>query len=191
MLTHKGTQVLKTERLILRPFEVGDARQMYDNWASDENVTRYLTWLPHESPEATAKLLEEWHDAYSDARTYNWAIELDGQAIGSIGAVKIDDLSEHAEIGYCIGKPYWGRGIMTEAAGAVIEYLFAQVGLNRIGICHAVPNKASGRVAQKCGMKYEGTKREFLKAHDGVFLDVAFLGITRRDWEQRGADGAV
>ena len=53
MITHKGTQTIHTERLILRKFTVDDAQAMFENWASDERVTRYLTWCPHESPEAT------------------------------------------------------------------------------------------------------------------------------------------
>ncbi len=58
MITHKGTQIIHTARLTLRRFTIDDAEAMYSNWASDERVTRYLTWRPHESPAATRQLLE-------------------------------------------------------------------------------------------------------------------------------------
>lgn len=134
MLTHKGTQTIITQRLTLRRFQVDDAQAMFDTWANDERVTRFLTWVPHESPELTKKLLESW----------------------------------------CA---------LPEAAKAVIDFLFAEVGFNRVGISHAVKNPASGRVAQKCGLTFEGTKREYFKASNGEFLDISDYGIIRREWE--------
>ena len=74
MLTHKGTQILKTDRLTLRPFTLTDTQQMYDNWATDEKVTHYMTWPPHQSPEFTGQLLEKWCAAYETLTTYNWLI---------------------------------------------------------------------------------------------------------------------
>ena len=78
MITHKGTQTIHTERLILRKFTVDDAQAMFENWANDERVTRYLTWCPHESPEATKQLLELWCAAYEKPNTYNWVMEYEG-----------------------------------------------------------------------------------------------------------------
>ena len=77
---------------------------------------------------------------------------------------------------------------MSEAAKAVIDYLFKEVGVNRIDISHAVKNPASGRVAQKCGLTYEGTKREFFKASSGEFLDVSYYGILRSEWKKQKED---
>lgn len=71
MITHKGTQTIHTKRLILRKFTVDDAQTMFENWASDERVTRYLTWRSHGSPEATKQLLELWCAAYKNPNTYN------------------------------------------------------------------------------------------------------------------------
>lgn len=182
MLTHKGTQTLHTERLTLRRFKIEDAQAMFDNWASDERVTRYLTWTPHESPEFTKQLLEDWCAAYENPSTYHWAIEFEEEAIGGISVVRLSERSEYAELGYCIGYDYWNKGIMSEAAKAVIHYLFAEVGLHRIGISHAVQNPASGRVAQKCGMTYEGTKRESFQSSAGEFLDIAEYAILKSEW---------
>ena len=185
MLTHKGTKTIITERLILRKFRVDDATDMFNNWASDENVTRFLTWKPHESVDATKQLLEGWVAAYDNEKTYNWIIEYKGQAIGSISVVRLSDKCEYAELGYCLGCDYWNKGIMSEAANAVIDYLFAEIGVNRVGISHATENPGSGKVAQKCGMFYEGTKREYFKTSIGKFVDIVDYGITRSDWERK------
>ena len=183
MLTHKGTQTITTDRLILRRFQVDDAQAMYNNWANDERVTRFLTWVPHESCEITRQILESWCAAYENLNSYNWVIEFEGTIVGNISVVRISEASECAELGYCMGFDYWRKDIMPEAAGAVIHFLFAEVGFNRIGISHAVKNPASGRVAQKCGLTFEGTKREYFKASNGEFLDISDYGILKKDWE--------
>ena len=186
MLTQKGTKTLTTERLTLRRFTREDAQAMYENWAKDERVTRYLTWEPHRFPEETRQLLEGWCEAYDDLCIYNWAMELEGEIIGNISVVHLDEQSEYADLGYCMGYAYWNRGLMTEAVSAVIDYLFESVGVNRVGIVHATKNPASGRVAQKCGCTYEGTRRAHYKRH-GEFLDIAEYGILRSDWEAKKA----
>ncbi len=184
MITHKGTQTIYTQRLILRKFTADDAQAMFENWASDARVTRYLTWRPHESPEATKQLLELWCAAYENQNTYNWVMEYEGTPIGNISVVRLSEKSEHAELGYCMGYAYWNKGFMPEAAKAVIDYLFAEIGVNRVGISHAVKNPASGRVAQKCGLTFEGTKREYFKTFEGEFLDISDYGILRSEWEK-------
>lgn len=183
MLTHKGTETLRTERLILRRFTVDDAGEMFDNWASDDRVTRFLTWPTHESPELTRQLLENWCAGY-EKNTYNWAMEYGGKVIGNISVVEINDRSERAGLGYCMGYDYWNKGLMTEAAKAVINFLFAEVGVNRIEIAHAVKNPASGKVAEKCGLTYEGTRRGYFKSAAGEFLDISYYGILRNEWEK-------
>lgn len=182
MLTHEGTKTIKTERLILRKFTVDDYNDMFNNWASDENVTRFLTWLPHESPEATMQLLEGWCNAYERNDAYNWAMEFEGQVIGNISVVRLSEKSEYAELGYCMSCEHWNKGLMTEAARAVIDFLFNEVGVHRVSIAHAVKNPASGRVAQKCGLTYEGTRRECFKSSTGEFLDIANYGILKDDF---------
>lgn len=186
MITHKGTQIIQTERLTLRRFTVDDAQDMFDNWASDERVTRYLTWLPHESPQVTRQILESWCVRYDDTAFYNWAMEYDGRAIGNISVVRFDQRFEYCDLGYCMGYAYWNKGLMTEASRAVIDFLFSKVGVNRVGISHALGNDASGRVAQKCGLTFEGTKREYYKTTLGEFLDISDYGILRKEWEKAG-----
>ncbi len=83
-----------------------------------------------------------------------------------------------------MGYAYWNKGFMPEAAKAVIDYLFSEIGVNRVGISHAVKNPASGRVAQKYGLTFEGTKREYLKTSTGEFLDISDYGIIRSEWKK-------
>ncbi|MBQ8831131.1 MAG: GNAT family N-acetyltransferase [Oscillospiraceae bacterium] len=183
MLTHKGTQTIKTERLTLRRYRVTDAKTMYETWARDERVTKFLTWQPHASADLTKALLEIWCADYEKDNNYNWVIEFEGKIIGSITVVRQSERDELAELGYCLGHGYWEKGIMTEAAKAVIDFLFGEVGFNRISIEHAVKNPGSGKVAKKCGMTLEGTKREYFKAASGEFLDINEYSILRREWK--------
>lgn len=183
MITHKGTQEIKTERLTLRRFRSEDANAMFETWANDERVTRFLTWAPHGTREVTEHVLGLWIEEYKKDNSYQWAIEYEGKLIGSIACVDINETNECGEIGYCIGADFWGKGIMTEAAKAVIDYLFREVNIHRIEIHHATANPASGKVAQKCGLTLEGIKRKFFKSSWGEFLDIAVYSILRNEWE--------
>lgn len=184
MLDHIGTQTIKTPRLTLRPFTPDDAEAMFHNWANDEDVCRFLTWQPHGTVEVTRQLLGLWCAEYAQLNKYNWLIEYGGTPIGNISAVLVSDKHEYACIGYCIGKAFWGLGLTTEATKAVIDYLFRRVGINRIEISHALENPASGKVALKCGLRHEGTKREFFKSKTGKFFDIAFYSILKSEWEK-------
>lgn len=183
MLNHKGTKIIETERLILRPFRSEDAPFVFKNWASDREVTRYLTWNVHRSLADSECVVNMWTAQYNDSSSYNWVIVLKelGEPIGGISVVRIYDNIDGAEIGYCIGRPWWGNGIMTEAFSAVIPYLF-EVGFNRIDAAHAVKNPASGRVMQKCGLTFEGTFRQFFRSTAGELLDISFYSILREDF---------
>ena len=123
-MNHIGTIELATERLTLRRFTIEDAESMYYNWASEDEVTRFLTWPTHKSVENSEMIIDQWIKAYSDKKTYQWAIELNDleQPIGSISAVKVDDEIDAVEIGYCIGTKYWNKGYATEALTDSILY---------------------------------------------------------------------
>jgi ribosomal-protein-alanine N-acetyltransferase len=100
--------------------------------------------------------LASWADSYEKNDYYHWMIVLKetGEPIGSLIA-GIVGRAQSAHIGYCIGKPWWHRGIMPEALLAVMGYLFDEVGFHRIEAMHDPNNPNSGRVMRKCGMKYE------------------------------------
>ncbi len=179
-LTHKGTQTIETERLVLRRATVADAPAMFKNWASDPEVSKFLTWPPHSSAELTEKIISGWVESYEDESYYTWMIELRelGEPIGSISVVSHDDSMAKAEIGYCIGTAWWHQGIMTEAVKAVIAYLFDEVGMNRLEAKHDPNNPHSGDVMRKCGMTYEGILRKAGKSNQGIH-DNACYAILR------------
>ena len=158
---------------------------MFDNWASRDNVTKYLTRPTHASVDVAKWVVGDWVSHYDEPNYYQWAIELKeiSQPIGSIAGVKVDDETEMVEIGYCIGDSWWGRGIVTEAFRALIPYFFEEVGVNRIQARHDVNNPASGRVMQKCGLLYEGTLRKADRNNQGI-VDACYYGILKDEFLQ-------
>lgn len=184
-LQHCGTQTIETEHLILRPYTAADAQAMYQNWASSEEVTRYLTWPPHSSAEATCTLLEGWEESYQNPAVYHWGITRKGSdaVIGDISVVHMNEKTAAAELGWCLGQAFWGQGIMPEAALAVRDYLFDRVGFHRVEARHDQNNPKSGRVMQKIGMRYEGTQRASAVNNQGI-CDMVQYAILRKEWEQ-------
>lgn len=183
MLTHKGTQIIETERLILRPFTLDDAPAMYRNWASDDAVTKHLTWPTHASVEVSKMVLTDWTSHYTEPDFYNWAIVLKEngpEPIGSITVVGIKQTVDSAEIGYCMSRAHWRKGIMAEALSALIGFLFDEVGFNRIEADHDPNNPASGRVMEKSGMRHEGIMRQAGRSNQGI-IDVSRWAILRSD----------
>lgn len=183
-LCHTGTQTLKTARLTLRRFEMTDAQAMYDNWASDPRVTRFLRWPPHADAGVSRAVLADWIAGYDKPDFYQWAIVPHdvGAPIGTIGVNFCDDALALAHIGYAIGQPFWNRGYTSEALNAVIGYLFDTVGMNRIESQHDPENPASGSVMRKCGMRYEGTRRQADRSNRGI-VDACMYAILRQDRE--------
>jgi ribosomal-protein-alanine N-acetyltransferase len=175
-MQHLGTVTLETPRLILRRFTLDDAADMFENWASDDEVTRFLSWPTHTSVEVSKKVAAQWVEEYKSEKYYQWCIELKetGRAIGSIAVVDIKDKVDAVEIGYVIGKAYWHQGIMSEAFAAVIDYLFNKVGLNRIEARHDPHNPNSGKVMLKCGLKYEGTMIQASRNNTGICDSVVY-----------------
>ena len=183
-MKHCGTQKLETERLILRRFVLEDVEAMYRNWASDENVTKYLTWSAHSSADTSKAVLKEWTASYKNDNYYQWAIVLKengNEPIGSIGAVGMNEDISMVHIGYCIGRNWWHRGIMSEALKKVIDFFFDQAGANRIESRHDPRNPYSGMVMLKCGMKYEGTMRSADRNNQGI-CDSCWYAILKSDW---------
>ena len=178
-MEHIGTKKLETNRLILRPFVPEDAAPMFRNWASDPEVTRYLTWPTHQSMTVTRSVIESWVKRYDDPAYYHWTIELKslGEPIGSISGVKIDAAARSVEIGYCIGRSWWGQGLVAEAARALLAFFFEQVGMDTVVACHDPCNPNSGRVMQKCGMTYTGNGPK-----EGMERDLCWYAISREEY---------
>ena len=148
-----GTKTLKTKRLLLRKFNMNDLEDFYD-YASNEQITKYLTWNPHQSKEESQKILENIFAKY-DNKTFRWAIILkkENKLIGSIDVVNLNIADEIVEIGYALNVNYHNNGFMTEAFKEVINYLFNEVNVKEIRACFQIENTASFKVMQKCGFK--------------------------------------
>lgn len=177
MLEHKGTVLIETPRLILRRARTEDAEAMFRNWANDAEVTKYLTWAVHGDLDVTKRLLANWVENYQKDDYYQWMIVLKelGEPIGSIMASTVGR-AQSAHIGYCIGKPWWHRGIMSETLKAVMDFLFDEVGYHRVEAMHDPNNPNSGGVMKKCGMRYEGTLRMSDRNNLGI-CDACYYGL--------------
>ncbi len=193
-MTHIGTQRIETERLILRRFELSDAPAMFANWASDDEVTKYLTWPTHTDVSVTEGILSQWVPQYADNAYYNWAIVLKEHGpepvgninvhgpkpVGNISVAHWHEGGGIPEIGYCMGKRWWHQGIMSEALGAVLDFLFDQVGVERIVAEHDTNNPHSGGVMRKCGMSFDGVREKAGKNNQGV-VDMARYALKASD----------
>lgn len=178
-----GTQRIETDRLILRRFVIEDADAMYKNWASDSEVTKFLTWPPHPSVDVSRGIIEDWLKEYSDEKYYNWAIVLKAngdEPIGGISVVHMNEDISMVHIGYCLGRAWWRRGIMSEALKAVMDFMFDTVEVNRVESRHDPRNPNSGKVMQKCGMKYEGTLRSADWNNQGI-CDACYYALLRSE----------
>lgn len=178
-----GTQRIETDRLILRRYVIEDADAMYKNWASDSEVTKFLTWQPHPSVEVSRGIIENWLKEYSDEKYYQWAIVLKdngNEPIGDISVVQMNEDISMVHIGYCLGRAWWRRGIMSEALKAVMDFMFDTVEVNRVESRHDPMNPNSGKVMQKCGMKYEGTLRSADRNNQGI-CDACYYALLRSE----------
>ena len=158
-----------TQRLRLRAPRPGDAPALLAI-LEDPEVTRYHN-VPTLATLADAEALLEQLAARQAAReTIRWAIELAGHdgMIGTVGLLRFSVEHRRAEVGYELGRRWWGRGLMPEAAAAVVRYGFAGLGLHRIEAGVLPANAASVRVLQKLGFLEEGTLRDYLY-QNGVF----------------------
>ncbi len=182
-MKHCGTQRLETERLILRRFVNADAAAMFNNWASDDEVTKFMMWKSHSSIEISQSVTNDWVKQYSDPKRYNWAIVLKSngdEPIGAIDVVHMDEAVSSVHIGYCIGRKWWHQGITSEALKAVMDFLFDEVDVNRIESRHDSRNPNSGGVMKKCGMKYEGTLRSADWNNQGI-CDACYYALIKSE----------
>jgi [ribosomal protein S5]-alanine N-acetyltransferase len=176
---------LETRRLRLRPFELRDTDAV-KALASDEAVARNTLNVPHPYTQEDA---QSWITSHPDqlrrGEAVTFAVLVRGDAVapdelvGAVGLI-LDLAHERAELGYWIGKPYWGRGYATEAAAAVVAWGFESLELHRIHAGHFARNPASGRVLQKLGMRQEGVAREHVWKWDER-LDLVLYGILRHE----------
>jgi [ribosomal protein S5]-alanine N-acetyltransferase len=180
-----------TDRLLLREFRIADESAIHA-YASDPEVTRYTSWGPN-TPEVTHRVLQQWISAQE-----NWprpslplAIELrsESKLIGGTGFASIDCSAQMGIFGFVLRKDYWGKGIATETARAVVRFGFERLKLHRVVAECFVENFASARVLTKLGMRREAHFVEnTLKA--GQWRDTYLYALLREEWRQQHSSDA-
>ncbi|MBQ4639806.1 MAG: GNAT family N-acetyltransferase [Clostridia bacterium] len=175
---------LETDRLILRPLQMDDAKDMYA-YARDPEVSRHVLWDAHKSIWETRHFLRFARNQYRRGFPGSFAMELkeSGRMIGTIGFMWVNPDYKSAEVGYSLSRDYWNRGLMTEALEATLRFGFEELKLNRIEAQHDTENPASGKVMAHCGMQFEGVMRSRVM-NKGVFRDVAVYAVLKNDWQK-------
>lgn len=173
-------EVLFGERIVLRKMTTKDIDDVFE-YASDSRVSQYLLWCPHKSREFTKKYLSFIDRKYKKAEFYDYAIEYKGKMIGTCGFTSFSIENGCGEIGFVLNPSYWGMGIAKEAAELVIKYGFEVLGLNRIEARYMAENRQSGRVMEKCNMKFEGVLRSQLLVK-GTYRDIGIYSILRSEY---------
>ena len=157
----KVPERIQTERLLLRKPRMDDASAIFEGYARDLEVTRYLTWKPHQNIRETEQFLLACGQLWRTRKDFAYAIVLkkDGTLIGTFG---LHPLKLKIEVGYGLARPYWGKGYMTEVLCAVIDWAFTQPDIFRVQAFCDVDNLGSARVMEKAGMQREGTLRRYV-----------------------------
>lgn len=181
----KEQPVLESGRLKLRPFKPEDAQRVQE-LAGEKEISDNTLLIPHPYPDGLA---EEWIGSHevkfekNEEAVFAVTLKDSGELIGAIGLV-INELLNNAEMGYWIGKPYWGNGYATEAVGMMIKYGIEELGLNKVHAHHMTRNPSSGEVMRKNGMRKEGYLRKHM-LKNGVYEDVIMYGILKDDYQNR------
>ena len=173
-----------SDNLIVRSFELDDADRVRE-LAGDYDIAKTTLHIPYPYPEGAAEAwIKHTHETANQGSMYSFAIVriLDNELLG---AISLGIMPEHkrAELGYWMGKPYWGQGYTTEAASRLLKFGFEKLELNRIYAFAIFTNPASTRVMQKIGMTYEGTLvRHGLKW--GQYHDLVACGILKHTYQE-------
>ena len=173
--------IIETERLILRPWREDDAEDLY-RYASDPEVGPSAGWQPHTSVDNSREIIRT---VLSAPETYAVCLKEDGYPIGSIGLHR-NDLAEREdeyELGYWIGKPFWGQGLIPEASRELLRHAFEDLGMNRIWCGYYDGNTKSRRVMEKLGFTYHHTTEGIEVKLLGEVRTGHSMLITREDWE--------
>jgi RimJ/RimL family protein N-acetyltransferase len=178
---HAAQPTLRGPTLVLRPFALGDARDV-QRLAGDHAIADTTLNIPHPYPDGAAERWIATSEAlYAHGEEARFAVTTpDGTLVGSVG-LRIAPQHRHAELGYWVGRPYWGRGYATEAAHLVVHYGFERRDLHRIIARHLTRNPASGRIMRKLGMRHEGCDREHVIKW-GRFEDLDRYGLLRAEY---------
>lgn len=170
--------MIVTERLILRPIMMEDAEDMFE-YAIDEEVTKYITWDPHESLDVTRATIQDFFLSREEKGllpSFAVVIKETNKMIGTCDTVGIINRFGSVEIGYTLNRNYWGKGYATEATRALCTYLFKEIGVRRIEIRHHPDNIGSRRVIEKCGFVKDGVSRKCMRFGD-EYVDIPMYSL--------------
>ena len=178
-----------TERLILRPWSLDDAEALYI-LARDVRVGPAAGWPPHRSVEESAEVIRT---VFSAPETYAVGVRATDSIVGCIGLIAADAsnigiASDEAEVGYWIGVPYWGHGLMTEALRELIRYAFETSGYSALWCGWFDGNTRSEHVQKRCGFRFVRTAYDQLWPLTGAVVTEHFSRITREEWLASGTD---
>ena len=184
--------ILKTERLILRPWKESDAESLY-RYASDPEVGPIAGWPPHQSIEESRDIIK---NVLCGEEAYAICLKEDGKAIGAIelklrGHTDMTERDDECELGYWLGKPFWGQGIMPEAAKELLRHGFDDIGMTRIWCGYYEGNEKSRRVQEKAGFRYQWKSEdvEVPLMHEKRTGHVSSL--TKDQWQEDGKSGVT
>ncbi|MBP5245099.1 MAG: GNAT family N-acetyltransferase [Clostridia bacterium] len=183
--TFKNLPKLETERLILCKITEDYAEDMFE-YASDADVTKYLTWYPHSSVTETRRYIQLLQKKYNEGVFHDFGILLkeNGKFIGTCGYTSIDYKENTAEIGYVLSKEYWGREIMPEAVKELMKFGFEKLGFSGYNAKCMEGNDASTKVMSKCGMTFEGMYRHSMYIK-GEFKNIIVYKITKEEFYEK------
>ena len=173
---------IATTNLLLRYYTAEDAPRIYELITDEEVIKAIGVPYPYEMKHA-----EEWiatHQNMLEKKTgmpMAVVLKRTGELIDDASLVNMRMPHRHAELGYWLGRPYWGNGYATEAARALLEYAFTELEMNRIFASYLLENKKSEYILKKLGMKYEGVFRQHVN-HHGVYSDLAYCAVLRQEW---------
>ena len=173
-------RAITTQRLVLRPPKGSDLNDFYE-YAKNPNVGPAAGWKPHADTRESLEILT-WF--IRDGNVWSIVDKLTGKMIGTVGLINDERRKNDGVkmLGYALNEHYWGQGIATEAARAVIEYGFSEERINMITVYHFTFNKRSKSVIAKCGFKFEGVLRGAFTSYDGSIYDEACYSITREEF---------
>ncbi|MGA8153171.1 MAG: GNAT family protein [Terriglobales bacterium] len=169
---------LHTKRLLLRPFTRNDIPELVPLIGARE-VAATTRRIPYPYTEADAEEFVAQAQVGAEINLGIWLLA--GLSLVGGGILRPDLNHQHAELGYWIGVPYWGKGYATEAAQELVRYGFQELRLHRIYASHTANNPASGKVLSKVGMQREGRMRGHLVKW-GQYQDLEFYGMLREEW---------
>ena len=176
---------METERLILRPWKIKDAKSLY-KYAKDPAVGPIAGWPPHTSVDNSKEVIR---DILSAPETYAVVLKSTNEPVGSVGIMFGDGVHStdmengDAEIGYWIGVPYWGQGLIPEAINILLKRCFEELGINRVWCGHYDGNNKSRRVMEKCGFKFHHTEKGKTSPLGDIRTE-HFTLLTKEDWNK-------